>query len=49
MDEYFHRSGDLRHIKAPFGRHGQLWADQKYYEYYEYLCKVVFLSFTFFT
>ncbi|CAG9534723.1 unnamed protein product [Cercopithifilaria johnstoni] len=39
MDEYFHRPGDLRHIKTSFGRQGQLWADQKYYEYYEYLCR----------
>ncbi|MCP9261553.1 Cytoplasmic polyadenylation element-binding protein 2 [Dirofilaria immitis] len=37
MDEYFHRSGD--YIKAPFHRQGQIWPDQKYYEYYEYLCK----------
>ncbi|VDM09934.1 unnamed protein product [Wuchereria bancrofti] len=39
MDEYFHRSADLHHIKTTFGRQGQLWTDQKYYEYYEYLCK----------
>ncbi|VDN07072.1 unnamed protein product [Thelazia callipaeda] len=39
LDEYFHRSRELRHIKTPFTRQGQLWADQKYYEYYEYLCK----------
>ncbi|KAK6103129.1 RNA recognition motif family protein [Brugia pahangi] len=39
MDEYFHRSTDLHHIKTTFGRQGQLWTDQKYYEYYQYLCK----------
>ncbi|VDK83309.1 unnamed protein product [Litomosoides sigmodontis] len=38
MDEYFHRSDDVRYMRAPFDRQGQLWADQKYYEYYEYLC-----------
>ncbi|VDN87407.1 unnamed protein product, partial [Brugia pahangi] len=38
MDEYFHRSTDLHHIKTTFGRQGQLWTDQKYYEYYQYLC-----------
>lgn len=42
IDEYFHRPGDLRFIKTPFDRQGQLWADQKYYEYYEYLCNVIF-------
>ncbi|KAM3719573.1 Type-1 angiotensin II receptor [Dirofilaria immitis] len=45
MDEYFHRSGD--YIKAPFHRQGQIWPDQKYYEYYEYLCKAIFGTFTF--
>uniref|UniRef100_A0A915PSH6 Cytoplasmic polyadenylation element-binding protein 1 n=1 Tax=Setaria digitata TaxID=48799 RepID=A0A915PSH6_9BILA len=50
MDEYFHRPGDLRHMKIPFGRQGQLWADQKYYEYYEYLCKATYqLPFTSFS
>uniref|UniRef100_A0A0R3S4K3 Cytoplasmic polyadenylation element-binding protein 1 n=1 Tax=Elaeophora elaphi TaxID=1147741 RepID=A0A0R3S4K3_9BILA len=39
MDEYFHRPGGLPGIKSPSGRQEHLWADQKYYEYYEYLYK----------
>uniref|UniRef100_A0A8R1XLK7 Cytoplasmic polyadenylation element-binding protein 1 n=1 Tax=Onchocerca volvulus TaxID=6282 RepID=A0A8R1XLK7_ONCVO len=39
MDEYFHRPGNLHHIKTSFHRQGQVWSDQRYHEYYEYLCK----------
>ncbi|VDO27358.1 unnamed protein product [Onchocerca flexuosa] len=45
MDEYFHRPGNLRHVKTSFHRQGQGWPDQRYHEYYEYLCKAIFLSF----
>ncbi|VDK68507.1 unnamed protein product [Gongylonema pulchrum] len=45
INEHFHRPDDgLRYgrgCQEPFGyQEPGTWADQKYYEYYEYLCKV---------